>query len=445
VQEPLNKPSVVEGTYGAMMLTLDMQRKILALICRRPDFLPRFASIVKPAYFYPSEIRVDICRLCIEYFNKYKTGPTPDAVAQMITTMVVNDSEKFKIHQAYFDELNLLVSYSLIEEQFITDTAITFATSYELYMAGTKLRDVLMKGDLAGCRKVLPMFQEASRIGQDKKDIGSRFADGAWIDTPPRHGILPTMLPTLDGYLCGGLARGEMGVIAAPMKRFKSGALINIAIAAMMYAGYTVVHLTMELTIPEVEDRYARALLRKFRGVHTADDMRQGLNDLLAKHKVDLITKHWSIGTAKPEQIKDYLRNLVSIGAIVPSEGKLLIICDYPGCMYEDRGKGQNRSTNIQDNYRAMIQIAQEFNCPVWCAAQMNNDGFRKEVTDQQDLAWCKAIAADAHVILTLCQTKDEFERKELRIYTAVVRAGKMYQIVKMMCDPETTWTWFEA
>jgi len=444
VQEKLGTPNVVEGTYLAQQLTVESQRKILALVCRKQDYLPRFHTIIKPSYFHPSEIRVDICRLALDYYRQYKVGPTIEAVVQMVTTLVSSDHEKYKIHPQYWEELNALNVCSFNDEQFITDEAIEFATAFELYQSGTKLKEAMLSRDRTARKKAVMACDAALRIGADKKDIGSKFSDGNWILNPPRRGILGTGVQQLDQHLSGGLARGEMGVIAAPRKRFKSGALINIAKAAMLFYGYTVVHMSMELTQAEVEDRYARCLLGAVRGIHTQEYMGQLLREFLEKNPIKLICKHWSMGTLELEQQKDYLRNLVSLGEIEPG-GKLLLISDYPGIMRERRGQGMNRTTEMQDNYRGQIQIAQEFDCPIWCAAQMSGDALKKDVPTDEDLSWCRGIAADAHAVLTLCQSVEEYEAKKIRIFTAIVRAGRMHQIVPMQCDPETTWRWFET
>jgi len=437
VQGQLTKPNVVEGTHAAMAITVDTQRKILALVCKKPDFLPRFSSVVKPAYFHPSEIRIDMCRLAMEYFHKYGSGPTLDAVHQMLTTMVVSDNQKYKIAEQYFEELNLIASCPLIEEQFLTDVATTFAQATEYYILGTHLRDALVKGSIEGCTKIIPKFQEVAMIGQDRKDVGSLFSEGNWVETPPRRNVLPTMLPTLDACLSGGLAAGELGIMAAPKKNFKSGALINLGKVAMEYYGYTVVHLTMELTIPEVEDRYARNILGINRSIHTPAQMRHQLQEYMKRKRLNLITKHWPINTATVSMVKDYLRNLLAL-KMIDLNGKLLILCDYPGIMAEDMGtSGNNRTTAMRNNYRSMIQIAQEFNCPVWAPAQMPENS--------NDLAWCKEIAADAHVVLFLRRTQEEMEQNQMRIVTAVVRAGKMGETIPMLYDAANTWRWAQA
>ena len=60
-----------------------------------------------------------------------------------------------------------------------------------------------------------------------------------------------------------------------------------------------------------------------------------------------------------------------------------------------------------------------ESNIPIWTASQANRASLAKKVVTEGDIAEDFGKAQTADVILALCQTKQEYDDQEMRIFIA--------------------------
>jgi hypothetical protein len=174
--------------------------------------------------------------------------------------------------------------------------------------------------------------------------------------------------------------------------------------------------------------------------------VREKIEAFKERFRSRLTIKRWPPNSIPPSVFRSWLHQLRDMGRICLPGRMTLILCDYPQLFLPQR-RNDRREQEIRTNYQAMLQIADEFNCPVWGAVQATRQGSEKvqsrgpsypkksmyarnadpsaptgKFLTTTDIGECFAVAADADVIVTNNQNLDEHARKEIRMGLAKVR-----------------------
>jgi replicative DNA helicase len=100
-----------------------------------------------------------------------------------------------------------------------------------------------------------------------------------------------------------------------------------------------------------------------------------------------------------------------------------IIIDDYPDLLrpakhYEDK------RFELSDIYTACRDISDKFRIPFWGASQSRRESLSKEIITMQDIAEDIGKAAIADTIVALCQTWEEEQAEQCRLFIAKLRDG---------------------
>ena len=411
------------------------QIKLLALVCTVPTFLQAYRDVVRPNFFDGAEL-VDIARIALQYHDKYGKGPTYDATEEGILGLLEANKEKAALADLYEKALYEVKSASLLEEEDIVSRAVDFARRQAFCEAVMKSIEDVRSGNRESIANAIRRHEDVSRIGTNRLDLGiDYFEDTSTWDEDRSLNAIPTGLPLLDEYLCGGLAEGELGVIAAPPNRGKSTFLINFGVAAMR-RGFDVIHYSLEMERAAVRSRYDGCLLGVVRKNTSKEEMQRRLDMVKETIGAKLWIKCWPMNTATSSMISGHFHALKADGQIHPGPGKKLIIVDSGYLMQPETHLTELRHVH-RSLYQSLVKLAKVERCPVWTGIQGNRSAEEKEVVGIEDLAECFAVAADADVVLGICQGKDELDEGLARIHTAKVREGVRHKIVPVRVDYE--------
>lgn len=383
--------------------------KILACMLN-PRIMSRYGPVVQPAYFEERDENV-VAEALKEFWSSYSEIPEEDDLLDIAGREHID-----LIHSLYLgvDEWNL---------DYAADRIIQFAQEQAAKIAILDSLDDVERGDLS---IVIERMKGALNVG---KDVGYHGIDlkrdrSQWVRIAQAERI-PTGMIHLDIILDGGLAKGELGVFLAPPNYGKSMALINAGFgAAGPISRCNIAHFSFEMNDDVVAKRYGARLLFRFPDKTGSTEQYERDFEYYSKMMLPGDIRIFRVqGTV--DVIRHQLDRLLDEGFELG-----LIIVDY-GDIVASSTRRENRYSELGDIFRALRELAFEYDCPVWTATQATRSSLGKEIITMADLAesFQKAHIADA--IVAICQTREEEQNDTGRLFVAKLRDGRARRMVR--------------
>jgi hypothetical protein len=385
--------------------------KILTL-CLNDTWMSRYGSyIIKPEYFEMDDEN-ELAKAILEYRARY--GRSPRDIDDVIELM---DWDNADLAYEVFDGIDEW------DTELASDFALSFAREQAAKLAILDSVDDVMSGNI---QAAIQRMTEALEVGQNIDMPGidpivdvDKWLHDYWSDK------VTTGWPHMDKILEGGLSKGEEAIIMGPANKGKSMALVNLGYAgASLGGGVNVVHFTHEMSISQTAKRYAARMT--FRFPQRNEDLYKYSEELVDAARRLLKGKIRIIGGAKETTtIINHLRRLEAedfeFGLIIDDYPDLVI----PPRLYKER---RHELTTLFEWFR---QLANDFNVPFWGATQGNRASLSKEVITLSDIAEDIGKANVADIVVTLCQTYDEEQMNQCRLFMAKVRDGNNHSMIR--------------
>lgn len=394
------------------------RERIIAL-CFIPEWFTRYGNtVVIPEYFATEEEQM-LVEFLLSYHKTYNRLPDDDEIMAEFADNAIISKLVDNVFELLDDEDNLDYAESM---------AIQFAQEQAAKIAVLECMDDIERGILSSLR---PRIESALRVGQDLSDVGISVRDDAhiYLVEDPLDDIIPTGIYHLDLALNGGLARAEFGYVMGPSNVGKTYTLVNFGMGAasrLSRKPICVTHLTFEVSAEKAAARYAARItgrgyepIRESLDEYLIDFERMGNLRLNGKIRI----KHWPAGTCGMDDVKRYLDKL----SMLDYNTDLLIV-DYPDLMMHER-IGEFRH-NLAHTATQLSGLVSDRNMAGWGAAQSTRTSYFNEIVDLSDVAEDINKVRTADVVLTLNQSKEEYDLKQLRIFGAKNREGAKYWII---------------
>jgi replicative DNA helicase len=408
--------------------------KLLAMMSRTSTFLRSHRDVLAPKYM-EDPVLVDVARLALDYFDKYTKPPTVDALLELVFDFLRDNPKRQAQASEYALLLEEVQKATLEEKEHLTDKVIEFAQETELFQALLESADDIDGGNRGN---VLKRVQKALQVGVNRLDLGLDYwADTSRLSEDRSQRTVSTGLELLDKYLYGGIGLNEMGVIEGPTGRFKTGMLVNLGKSALK-AGCDVVHMSFEVRANQVARRYDGCILGKVTRKCVPDEIQDELDKYHRQLRRSLRIKSWPISSATVSDLRGYLWALASEGVIQPGLRPLMLIADYGQIMKAEKAYAEKRHEH-RENYQGLIRLAEEFEACLWTGMQSNRQSVNKKLIGIEDLSECFLVAADAHIILSLNQTKEERGEDFMRVFVAKSRESMSFKTVDVEVDYDLT------
>jgi len=302
-------------------------------------------------------------------------------------------------------------------------------------------------GLIIALRDATHIDANAGSNGNLTKRLGMNFAAPTlrmkqYISRRKEGSHVTTGIPILDTLTNGGIASGTLTLVMAPTGRGKTMMLINTA-AAAMHAGKRVVHITLEISAQITAMRYDARLI----GVPINDIFRNPLRyTKQIKHATRAVTanggglviKEWGSAEAGLRDIELYLELLRTETQYKPD----VLIVDYADLICPRGLKQSSRAENDKRFALAEIttrlrQMAKDLDCAVLSATQTNRKGYAATIVDLDTVAESIDKVNIADIVIGLCQTKMEREKKLMRLVLSKNRLGGREGMI-IDCDVNT-------
>lgn len=409
----------------------DFQIKILALMVQDPTFLAVYQDAINPLFFERVQFTT-VSRLLLDYYRQYRTVPDYSACCALVEDHAQKSRMQQDIANYIRQTVHWIYSNIIPDPDFIKDQVLRFGQRQALKGAVNQIIDKLEKDDTyEDCRSIV---EKALQVGVERStgtDFGAVAANlpklAAESNTYSRR--IPTMLPSLDRCLMGGLGVGELGVIIAPPGIGKSTTLTNFGYGAVAY-GFNVLHITLELKEIDIALKYgARHTWTPIANIVNSDaNYFQTLqNSPVAENRLKI--KYFSPGTATTSNFRALLSYLRGTG-FQPD----LLIVDYIKKMKYD-GDIVGGLGRISDE---LIAIGDDFKLGVWTAQQAQRSFRFAERTSVSGIANDVSIIENADVALALSQNEVEHREDRVRIELGKVRRGDDIYTICCWCKYDT-------
>ena len=239
-------------------------------------------------------------------------------------------------------------------------------------------------------------------------------------------GRVPTGIARVDGYMEGGLGKGELGMVIAPYNRGKTSFLINLGANAVL-AGKRVLHLTLELSRWLVLLRY---------------DMRFGTmtsRELIDKPALAEKARKLALANGGDLTILDYSHESMTpsrIEALIEATQPIDLVClDYADLLRSDRHLDGGRQ-EVDEVYQDLRRIASAHEIPIWTASQGNRDASKKpDGFDGSDISDSIGKPRIADHVLCLRATDQEMIMGRMGVLVDKTRLGASRHTVPIMFD----------
>lgn len=320
----------------------------------------------------------------------------------------------------------------------IKDTCGNFFKQQNLIKTLKDVDNIVRTGDFNRYSEIVDKIQKAIEVNS-KKELAKPLFENIESDLSEEYRIaIPTGADKLDEALYGGLAKGQLGIIIAPMGTGKTSATTGFAANAAIhkcrennYKGWKVLHIFFEDR--EVDIR------RKYYGFITEIDAM----DLSRPDIRDIAIKKLNEDTEIKELLKNNIRyirldslessasdieNLLKREIAVGFKPDLLII-DYFECLAPEKQQYSLKNSEWDKEgitIRKLEKMTNKYNIGIWIPVQGNREsiGIEKVGIAQGGGSIKKTQAA--HIVLTFAQTDEQKPNGKMNIFLAKLRSGKI-------------------
>lgn len=385
---------------------IDFQIKLVALMIVQKKFLLNFRDAIQTDWFESRELQV-LVESILEYFDKYGKSPTYKDLIFWVRQNVAKDTSEADEYKVLIKGIRKHGKEGL---DFVNDhfqEFITYKAYRQAILAGVKALedrqyDVIPKLIRKAERHVVGSYKSL----EYSQDILSRIKEGVVRD------VISTGIDELDDVIGGGFARTELTIILAPTSKGKTLFLVNLGYAALKN-GLHVIHFFVEQTEKLIAAKYDARILgmsvKQVRKIPMRSSFR--LQNFMGNgNKLSIVDcGGWTMAA-----IRSFIYRQ---GPRTPD----VIIIDYPDKLVSSR-KYNNFRHEIVNIYNDIIGLGKEFNCSVLVASQTGRNALKKRKInlDDVDEEFGKMKMADN--VLAICQTDEEFDSHDMRLFMAKVR-----------------------
>lgn len=391
------------------------QEKIVIALLTDKQWAEQSLDVMKPEYFSLKYLQFLSGRY-FDYAKKYRLFPSLE-----ILVTIVKDELKATADAALKVQVIDFIKRVKVEDfledlPYVKDKSLDFCKRQALKGALEEAIDLIQKEKYESIVDVVKNAVIAgteSSLGHDFfNDIEARFVN-------LKRDTVPTGIPQLDmkGILNGGLAAGELCVIAAASGVGKSHFLTMLGANALR-AGKKVLHYTFELSAEQIGLRYDSNLC-----AIDSNDLIENKDIVMEMYKgMDLgklFIKYYPTNTATVNTLKAHVEKLTLKG-FRPD----IILIDYADIMQSTRRFDSLRHELVLV-YRELRGLAGELGIPIATASQVNREGAEAEVVDMTNMseAFGKVFIAD--VVLTISRRSVEKASGWGRLFMAKNRFGR--------------------
>jgi KaiC/GvpD/RAD55 family RecA-like ATPase len=401
---------IQQGETNFSSFGKQFQEKLAYLIMQDPIFANQIGEVLDYNFFELKYLRV-FAKKIFDYKTKYGKYASQATVETILRSEMDDENEALQkqIREFY---ARFASGATGVDDEYVKSNSVEFCKKQKLKEAMIKSVELLKQSSFEEIRQLI---DNAIKLGTNS-DFGYSYDEHfeQRYELKARK-VVTTGWDVFDGFMRGGLGRGELGVVVAPTGAGKSFVLVHLGAQAVK-AGKTVLHYTLELDDKSIGLRYDSAIT----GIPL--DALQAKKDVVFEKIKDvtgkLIIKEYPTKSASTSTIRNHLEKIRQRGIDVG-----MIILDYGDLLKPSTSRKEKRE-ELESIYEELRGLAKETGCPIWTASQTNRSGLNAEVItlDSISEAFNKCFVAD--FIFTVSRTLDDKKTNSGRMLIAKNRFG---------------------
>ena len=392
-----------------------LEQTILKNLIQNDEFVRKTLPYIKSEFFQERDEEF-LFKQVREYFLKYQTPPTPEALIIDIDEMEGVDQ------QLISDTLNLIKDIKLDDsktpDEWLVESTEKWCKDRAVYNG--VMSSIAIIQDKDGQSGQIPdILREALSVSFDS-NIGHDFLE----DWDPRYEFMhreeervPFDLDLMNKITKGGLPNKTLNICMAGTGVGKSLFMCHMASASLLQ-GKNVLYITMEMAEEKIAERIDANLLDV--SLNTMNDLpkmmfEKKITRVREKTKGKLIIKEYPTATAHSGHIRHLLQELDLKRDFTPE----IIFIDYLNICSSFRvrpGSNVNTYTYIKSIAEELRGLAVEFDVPIMSATQTNRTGFTSTDVGLEDTSESFGLPATADFMFALISTEDMEELDQVMV-----------------------------
>lgn len=412
----------------------NIQRAILYLAKSDKDWFSQISNLVKPEYFeFPAHSKM--YSILQGYYDKYRELPTDDVILEECR-QTLQPNQQFSVFSDEIYAINSLDTSAFKHQDYYLDIIEDFARREATKLAIAESVQLIKENKFGEVERVIKAALSVSRTVNN----GLSYFDEVntrWDRTynQEKKERFKTPLKTLNAALDGGIERGEMAIVMAPLGVGKSLFLVNQAVTSIM-ENKNVLYVSLEMS----EDRIAQRV-DSIMTLIPNSSLRTNKAEFDTRLEIfrsefprgRLMIKQFVMGLANVNTIRALLTQLKNYEDFTPD----VLILDYLELLMplDDGYKGREAQERVSQEVRG---LAVEYQFAEWTATQVNRIGRGVDIITDEHTADAYGKLRPADLTLSLNQTQEEYDGGRMRTYVVKARNNRGKFIIPTSIDYNT-------
>lgn len=411
----------------------DYQLRLVKCFIEDQQFFVSMYSIIDQNMFTDEQLRRIVGLMKDRYANTESVTTYPDL--EVLIRSKISDVISVEQNLA---TLNKIKSMPFDAIDIVEGEAEKFFKQQNLTKALNKASDIIKKGNANDYYVIEDIVKKALEVNT-KQDLGFRLFENVESDLRENYRqTITTGCPELDESLYGGLGKGELGLLIAPLGTGKTSVTTGFAAAAATtptednnFKGYKVLHFFFEDDEVNIRRKYYGYMLDIDACTLSNPDIRPYAIQMLKENseiktmlKQNIIAKRLSSGEVTASEIKNKIKNYIANG-FKPD----LVIIDYFECLKAEKNEyGNNMDEWSREGVtmRKLESICNDMKIAIWCPIQGTKGSIGAEIVTLANAGGSVKKTQIGHIVLTLAQTDQQKTEGRLSLFVGKLRAAKI-------------------
>ena len=391
-----------------------LEQTILKNLIQNEEYTRKVLPYIKSEFFQERDEEF-LFKQIKEYFLKYKSVPTPEA-------LIIDIDEKDDIDAQLLSDTIRLVGEiksdtSTTPENWLEDSTESWCKDRAVYNGVMNSIEIIQSDGSKG--EIPDILRDALSVSFDT-NIGHDFLD----DWEPRYDFyhteeerVPFDLELMNKITKGGMPNKTLNICMAGTGVGKSLFMCHVA-ASCLVQGKNVLYITLEMAEEKIAERIDANLLDI--SLNDLQDLpksmyKKKIKRVQEKTKGKLIVKEYPTASAHSGHIRHLLQELDLKKNFKPD----VIFIDYLNICASFRvrpGSSVNTYTYVKSIAEEMRGLAVEFDVPIMSATQTNRTGFVSTDVGLEDTSESFGLPATADFMFALISTEDLQELDQVMV-----------------------------
>jgi len=391
-----------------------LEQTILKNLIQNEEYTRKVLPYIKSEFFSERDEEF-LFKQIREYFLKYKSVPTPEA-------LIIDIDEQDNVDAQLLQDTMILVGEIKSDtantpKEWLIDSTEEWCKDRAVYNGVMSSIEIIQSDGSKG--EIPDILRDALSVSFDT-NIGHDFLD----DWEPRFDFyhteeerIPFDLDFMNKITKGGLPNKTLNICMAGTGVGKSLFMCHVA-SSCLVQGKNVLYITLEMAEEKIAERIDANLLDI--SLNDLNDLPKAMYEkkikrVQEKTKGKLIVKEYPTASAHSGHIRHLLQELDLKKSFKPD----IIFIDYLNICASFRirpGSNMNTYTYVKAIAEEMRGLAVEFNVPIMSATQTNRAGFVSTDIGLEDTAESFGLPATADFMFALISTEDLQELDQIMV-----------------------------